>query len=62
MSQAAQIILAIGAAIFLAGIILVGCIWAIRCRADSPTYRNPLMILGPPVVFGAAYLLHQLLR
>jgi hypothetical protein len=59
MSQTAQIILSVGAAAFLAGLVLVAGIWAIRCKPDAPTYRNPLMILGIPTVLGAAWLLHR---
>lgn len=62
MSETAQIILAVGAAIFLAGLILVAIIWAVRCQSNSLTYRNPLMVLGLPTVFGLAWVLHQLMR
>jgi hypothetical protein len=60
MSETAQIILASGLAAFLALVAVVAIIWAIRCRADASTYRNPLM-LGAPTVAGLAIILHRLL-
>jgi hypothetical protein len=60
MFEPTQIILAIGAAVFLVGLILVACIWAVRCRPDSPTYRNPLMLLALPGTIGFVLLLRHL--
>jgi hypothetical protein len=61
MSETAQIILAVGGAIFLAGLIIVTGIWAFRCKSDAPTYRNPLIILGAPTIVAIAYLLHRVI-
>ena len=62
MGQTAQLILAIGTVVFLTGLILVAIIWAVRCRPDSPTYRNPLLILSVPAAVGLVYTIQYLLR
>lgn len=61
MSRAAEIILAIGAAPFLAGLIFVTAVWSFRCKPDAPTYRNPLMVFGVPAALGFLWALHQLM-
>jgi flagellar biosynthesis/type III secretory pathway M-ring protein FliF/YscJ len=62
MSQSAQLILAIGAAVFLVGLIFVAIIWAVRCRPDSSTYRNPLLVLTVPAVVGLIYVTRHMIH
>jgi len=58
MTETAQIILAGGFTAFLGLVALVAVIWSIRCRADSPTYRNPLMF-GVPTLVVLAFILER---
>jgi len=62
MGETVQIILAVGAAVFLGGVIVVAGIWAVRCRPDSATYRNPLRILSIPAVLALIYFVDHVLR
>jgi hypothetical protein len=48
MNETAQIVLAVGVAVFLILIAAVGVIWAFRCHAASESFRFPPS-LGLPV-------------